>query len=284
MKLSEIEINGIVNLDPGSKTLEWLGNDFRSVVLTTPVRFSAISGAGAGGNRYRLDSGSEVWAHTQTELEIQTDSLGNVKAVLFIRPFLDGDLNGATIHSVSDCLRFQIATLADGTVVFQSVKRWFEAQLALGSRHVTINLVPSGNDQLELDARFDPGEGPSLGDLFKLLGYVTTGEQDIRSDLTWLPDELKTGSVLEISDFHAFLRHTSADNEEPVALPGLRAGGCSIVNIGIGLSFLDGHSWDIIPGHDVLKVGRLTAQLDVDYPLESANRFPRIDVAGVITC
>ncbi len=283
MKLSEIEINGIVNLDPGSKTLEWLGDDFRSVVLTSPVRFSVIPGTGVGGNRYRSDSGSTVWEDLQTELEIETDALGNVEALLFIRPFLDGDLNGASIHSVSDCLRFQIATLPDGTVVSQSVKRWFEAQLALGSRHITINLLPSGHDQLELDVRFDPGEGPSLGDLFKLLGYVTTGEQDVRSDLTWLPDELKTGSVLEITDFHTVLRHTSTGNEEPVTLPGLRTGGCSILNIGIGLSFLGGHSWDIIPGHDVLKVGQLTAQLDVDYPLENAYRFPRIDVGGIIT-
>lgn len=268
-------------LDP-SGSESWMADDLAS--LFPGMRAATFDDTPGENDVYTLSQGQTFWNSSNVELHILREPTGNrISRYRFIRSASPGVLSKIAIENVSDRLDISVDYMDNGEPLITRIARSFEAVFDLGHRTLGIVLTPMGRDQLELDAWFDTGHGPSLGDLFQLLGYASGAQGDIRSDLEWLPEELRTGSVVEISSFHAMLQHHSTGNDDAVTLPGQRSGGTNIQNIRLNLSFLNGHSWNLIPGHDVLKVGQLTAALDVDEPLDPDYRFPRIDVGGVIT-
>lgn len=268
-----------ISLDPlGAEA--WLarelGDIFNAKVSFTPEPNSQDS--------YHLSSGNQFWNSSDVKLLILRDTQNHPVEYHFTRVSTAGNLASIPIKSVSETLYVSIGRDAAGHPFVSRLLHSFGAALVIVNHELDIMLKPIGHDQLELDAWFDQDQdqAPSLGDLFKLLGYATTAEKDVRSDLAWLPEELRTGSIVEISSFHAMLEHESVGNEEPVALPGQRTGGTRIQNIAVNLSFLNDHAWQLIPGHDVLKAGKLTAHLQVNEPLNADYRFPRIDIGAAI--
>ncbi|NUO79045.1 hypothetical protein HUU05_03135 [candidate division KSB1 bacterium] len=88
-----------------------------------------------------------------------------------------------------------------------------------------------------------------------------------RNDLKTLPQELfsKTESSIELGG----LRMRIDPN-----------GDTKLVSIAVSLNFLKEVMWTVVP--DLLAVGGLWVELEVDYPLEPAYRFPMFKVGGLV--
>lgn len=268
----------MISLDPrgdASWLAEELGEAFDSPVVFVPEPGTTET--------FRLaDPAMRFWGSSGVRLELATDEAGQPIHYRFMRPTDIGSLVGQPLTDVLDTLEIAVGYEDSDQPFVVSLKRSYAATLVLAGHSLAIQLTPVGRDQLELHGHFPPGNGPSLGDLFLLLGEASGAGKDLRSDLDWLPDELRTGAVVEVTSLHAMAQHKSAGQEERVALPGARPGGVDIQTISVELSFLDGQTWPLIPGHDFLTIGALTARLEVDEPLDPDFRFPRVDVTGEI--
>ena len=274
----------------------WLANELGNLLDPRnpgkPIRFDDVPEAA---DRYRLAPGQLFWGVPDVDLLFMADTPpgDGVDRYRFIRPAASGTLVDIPLQSVFERLDIQVSIRsakgagddldeAGDIRLVRRVLHTFKATLSLGHRELDVLLTPMGRDQFEIALEFD-NDDLSPADLFKLLGYASGARNDTDSDLAWLPDILREHAAVKVTGLHALVAHRDSGKDDEVALPGMRSGGTDLQNIGVDLSFLDDLTWNLIPGHDGLEVGHLTAHLQVDHPLDADYRFPRIDVGGIIT-
>lgn len=155
----------------------------------------------------------------------------------------------------------------DGASTIGIISHYLSGELAIDGTELTIpfrieNSTP--NQRYIIDFEFEKAtKQPGLTDLTSLLRPGASP----RDDLKTLPQELysKTESSIELGA----LRMRIDPN-----------GDTKLASIAVSLNFLKEVMWTVVP--DLLAVGGLWVELEVDYPLEPAYRFPMFKVGGVV--
>lgn len=106
------------------------------------------------------------------------------------------------------------------------------------------------------------GRAPGLVDLAELLGL-----KDPHEDLQWLPEDLQSSGLISLERLELRIEPDDPDK---------------LAFISVGLSFGGEKYWQAIPGLPWLKVGNLKAVLEVEHPLDSDYRFPKITLSGTV--
>lgn len=119
---------------------------------------------------------------------------------------------------------------------------------------------PGASNRYFIDLEFEQANAPGLEDLAALLGV----DSDPKKDFGWLPEPLRTKPIA-LEDI-AF----GIDLDEPKKL----------VRAEIKIGILPGEIWQIVP--DILAVGDLWVDLEIDDPLDPDYRFPIVTAGGTI--
>lgn len=183
---------------------------------------------------------------------------------------LDFQVKGLSVsHAASHVIAELRNPGSTGLLTFSST---FTGQLHVGaSLAFFFRSTTRGESGYEVEIDFSPsGQSgragytpPGLRDLASLLGLM----DDPHADLQWLPKELQSADLISLSQLKARI--------EPKDLR-------KLTYVEVALKFLSGRTWPMIPGCPWLEVGELTAMLEVEDPLQSDYRFPRLTVSGSV--
>ncbi len=155
----------------------------------------------------------------------------------------------------------------DGESTIGLMSHYLSGMLAIDDTELTIpfrieNSTP--NQRYIIDLELEKAtKQPGLTDLTSLLNPNTNPANDLKA----LPQGLydKTESSIELGA----LRMRIDPN-----------GDTKLASVAVSINFLKEVMWTVVP--DLLAVGGLWLELDIDYPLEPAYRFPIFKVGGVV--
>ena len=266
-----IQRDGSVILAPTDPRLEVFA-DFLHLVsrpLGTPLTVTGVStDKSPDGSLLRISGTVDAWDSSQTTLEVSLVAQTGLGTRVTLRKPVDVfEHLTLPILKISDFRQHASCETRnpDGTG-FAIHTGGYSGKVLLGSRGFLFDLTACGAVFYDFVADFtdtaQTGRAPGLLDLAELLGL-----KDPHEDLQFLPSDLQSADLISLERLELRIE---PDDPRKLAF------------VSVGLSFLSGKVWQAIPGLPWLKVGNLKAVLEVEHPLDSDYRFPRIHLSGTV--
>jgi hypothetical protein len=245
--------------------------DFLFLVANPSAAQLTVTGAAkpeADGGTASTSGTVDAWESSQTRLEFSwVAETGVATRIALSKPMALFSGIDLSFLPITDLQQHVVAeALSPDGAGFAVVTGSYSGKVTLGASEMLVTLTGYGAPAYQLAIDFGtPDQGgspPGLGDIAALLGLMN----DPHADLQWLPQDLQT-DLISLTALSA--RIEPADPKK-------------LTQISVSLSFLSGKTWPAIPGVSWLEVRDLSATLEVDYPLESDFRFPRLTVRGTV--